>query len=65
MIPIISKHTEEVIKTYLTGVYSTFGGSKYILSDCGNEFTSKQCTCLAKELGLLKYIHHPTSLQEI
>ena len=28
MIPIRSKSTEEVNKAYLTGVYSTFGGSK-------------------------------------
>ena len=42
MIPIRSKSTEEFIKAYLTGVYSTFGGSKYILSDQGSEFTSKK-----------------------
>ena len=40
MIPI--KSTEEVINVYLTGVYTTFGGSKYILSDRGCAFTSKQ-----------------------
>ena len=33
LIPLRSKSTEEVIKAYLIGVYSTFGGSKYILSD--------------------------------
>ena len=35
---------KEIIKAYLTGVYSTFGGSKYILSDRGSECTSKQFT---------------------
>ena len=30
MIPIRSKSTEEVIKAYPTGVYSTFRGRKYI-----------------------------------
>ena len=44
VIPIRSKSTEEVIKAYLTGVYSTFGGNKYILNDRGSEFTSKQFT---------------------
>ena len=33
MIPIRLKSTEEVIKAYLTGMYSTFGGSKYIIID--------------------------------
>ena len=33
MIPIRSKSTEKVIKAYLTGIYSIFGGNKYILSD--------------------------------
>ena len=32
---ITTKSTEEVIKVYLRGVYSTFGGSKYILSHRG------------------------------
>ena len=41
MMPIRSKSTKEVIKAYLKGVYSTFGGSKYILFDRGNQFTSK------------------------
>ena len=33
MIAIRSKSTEEVIKPYLTDVYSTFRGSKYILTE--------------------------------
>ena len=44
VIPIRSKHTEEVIKSYLIGVYSTFEVGKYILSDRGSEFSSKQLT---------------------
>ena len=44
MIPIRSKNTEEVIIAYLTCVYTTFRGSKYILSDRGYEFTSIQFT---------------------
>ena len=46
--------TKDVIKAYLTGVYSTFRGIKYILSDCSSEFTSKQFDFLAKELGFTR-----------
>ena len=49
-----TKTTEDVINAYLKHVYSTFGGSKYILSDRGSEFTSKEFTWLAKELGFTK-----------
>ena len=42
MIPIRSKSTEHIIKACLTGVYSTFRGSKYIWSDHGSEFATKQ-----------------------
>ena len=42
MISIRSKSTKDIIKAYLTGVYSTSRGSKYILSDSGSGFTSKQ-----------------------
>ena len=41
MVPMRTKTTEDVINAYLKHVYSTFGGSKYILSDRGGEFTSK------------------------
>ena len=59
MIPTKSK-TTEVIKAYLRDVYSTFGGSKCILSDKGGEFTSKQFMWLAKKLGFIKVFtsHH-------
>ena len=59
MIPIKSKCTKEVIKAYLTGVYSTSGGSKYILSDWGSEFSSKQFTFLVKGLGFIKAYTSP------
>ena len=65
MLPITSKSTEDVIKAHLTWEYSTFRGSKYILSDCSSEFTNKQFEFLAKELGLIKFIQPPTPLQEI
>ena len=46
MIPIRSKTTEEVMKVFLTGVFSPFGGNRYILSDRSSKLTSKQFTFL-------------------
>ena len=40
-VPIPDKRAETVINAYLRNVYSITGGSKYILSDRGTEFTSK------------------------
>ena len=40
-VPIPDKWAETVINAYLRHVYSIAGGSKYILSDRGTEFTSK------------------------
>ena len=65
MIPITSKHTEEVIKAYLTGVHSTFRGSTCILSERGSEFTSKQFTWLANELGFIKVYNCLIHLQAV
>ena len=45
---------KDIIKVYLTGVYSTFRSSKYILSERGSESTTKQFDLLAKELGFIK-----------
>ena len=59
MILIRSKSTEDILKAYLTGVYSTFGGSKYILNDHNSEFTCKQFDFLAKELGFIKICASP------
>ena len=59
MIPIRSKSTKHIIKAYFTGVYSTSGGSKYILNDHSSEFTSKQFYSLAKELGFTKSCTSP------
>ena len=49
MVPIRTKSNEDIINSYLKHIHSTFGGSKYILSDRGGKFTSKQFTWLAKE----------------
>ena len=60
MISLRSQSTEDIIKAYRTGVYITFRGSKYILSDGGSEFTSKQFDFLAKKLYHNLYIPlHP------
>ena len=40
MTPIRPKCTDEVIKVYVKSVYSTCGGSRYILSDRGSEWNS-------------------------
>ena len=49
-----TKPTEDDINAYLKHLYSTFGGSKYILSNRSGELTSKQFTWLAKESGFIK-----------
>ena len=54
MLPIRSRSTEGVIKTYLTGVDSTMVGSKYILSDRGSKFSSIWFTGLVNKLGFIK-----------
>ena len=59
MIPIQLNSTEEVSKAYLTDVYSTFWGSKHILSDRGGEVTSKQLTWSANKLGFIKVFFLP------
>ena len=59
MIATRSKSAEEVIKAYLTGVYSTFRGNQYIPSDRESEFTSKQFTWLPNRLGLTKVYTSP------
>ena len=53
MIPIRSNITEEVTKVYLMSVYSTFRGSKHILSDRESKYTSKELTSLANTLGFI------------
>ena len=49
-VPIRGNTTEDIINAYLKHLYSIFRGSKYIFSDRGSKFTSKQFTRLAKEL---------------
>ena len=43
--------TETVIQAYLLYIYAKFGGSKYILTDRGGEFTSAEMKELPNELG--------------
>ena len=61
MIPIRSKSTEDDIKVYCTGVYSTFRAFKDILSDHSIEFTRKKLTFWQKNYVLSKFTHplHP------
>ena len=53
------KSNEDVIKAYITGMYSAFGGSKYILCERGSEFTSKQFTFVVNELCFIKVYNSP------
>ena len=57
--PIKTKTLEHVINAYLKHVYVSFNGSKYIFSDRGGEFSSKQFTPLAIELGFTKIYTSP------
>ena len=53
MIPIRSMSTEEVIKAYLTGAYSSFGGSKHIFVNILVNIY------LVKELGFINVYRSP------
>ena len=59
MIPIKMKISKDLINAYLKHVPATFGGSTYILSDRGREFSSKQFTWLAKEVGFTNVYPSP------
>ena len=50
MVPIQDK-TTQVIQAYQKHIYAQFGGSRYILTDRGSEFTSQLMHQLASELG--------------
>ena len=54
MISIRSNSTEEIIKAYKMMSTTHLGTVQSILSDRGGEFTSKQITWIAKELGFIK-----------
>ena len=59
IVPIPDKQTEMVIQAYLQNVYAKAGGSKYILTDRGGEFTSAQMKALANKLGFIKVYTSP------
>ena len=62
MIPMRTQTTKDVTYAYLRLVYATFGGSQYILSHWDGEFSSKQFTWLAEELGFTKVYTSPYTL---
>ena len=49
MVPIPDKSTQQVIHAYQKHIYAQFGGSRYILTDRGSEFTSEMMHQLASE----------------
>ena len=54
MIPILNKMAQHVIHAYLKHIYAQSGGSQYILTDRGTEFTAQLVHQLATELGFTK-----------
>ena len=58
-VPIPDKRAETVINAYLRNVYSITGGSKYILSDRGTEFTSKTFKEIIDRLQLTQTFTSP------
>ena len=65
VIPIEDKKTETVIKTYIKYVYSDKGGSKFILTDIGGEFSSEAMSYIADQQTLQRSTHHYTHLTQI
>ena len=59
MIPIPNKMAQQVIHAYLKHIYAQFGGSWYILTDRGTEFTAQLVHQLATELGFTKIFTSP------
>ena len=59
MVPIPDKSTQQVIHAYLKHVHAQFGGSRYILTDRGSEFTSQMMHQLASKLGFMKVFTSP------
>ena len=59
MVPIPNKTTQQVVQAYLKHIYAQFGGSRYILTDRGSEFTSQMMHQLASELGFVKIFTSP------
>ena len=63
VIPIEDKKTEAIIIAYLKYVYTDKGGSKFILTDRGGEFSSEVMSYIADHLGFTKVYTSPYSLK--
>ena len=61
VIPIEDKRTETVIKAYIKYVYANKGGSKFILTDRGGEFSSEAMSYIAEQLSFTKVYASPYS----
>ena len=61
VIPIEDKKTETVIKVYIKHMYDDKGGSKFILTDRGGEFSSEVMSYIAEQLGYTKVYTSPYS----
>ena len=61
IIPIEDKNTKTVIKAYFKLIYSDKGGSKFILTDRGGEFSSEVMSYIADQLVFTKVYTSPYS----
>ena len=59
IIPIKDKKTEMVINAYIKYIYANKGGSKFILSEKGKEFSSASMAYTADQLGFTKVYTSP------
>ena len=62
--------TDTVIKAYLKYVYADKGGSKFVLTDRGSEFSSEAMSYIADQLGFTKvytspYLNLTVSLKDV
>ena len=61
IVPIKDKKTATVHNAYIKYIYADKGGSQFILSDNGKEFSSASIAYIADQLGFIKVYTSPYS----
>ena len=61
IVPIKNNKTENMIDTYIKYIYEDKGGSQFILSDNGKEFSSASMAYITDQLGFTKVYTSPYS----
>ena len=61
IVPIKDKKTETMINAYIKYIHADKGGSQFILSDNGKEFSSAPMVYVADQLGFIKVYTSPYS----